>query len=214
MAAVIEVNGINVHYKLEGPENGPTIVFSNSLGTDMRIWDGVISYLPKNLNLSFQTENFVSSLNQFFTEIDLESQIKDIEFDSRKVQKETLFVAQKGVVFDGHDFIFNAIDQGAVAIICEKLPEKCVTGIVYVVVSSASEALGLVAANFYDNPSKNLKLIGVTGTNGKTTVASLLFELFTEPFRFFRICPSMRAVCCNANGGDFPIFQVLIIIKI
>ena len=105
--------------------------------------------------------------------------IKDIEFDSRNVQKETLFVAQKGVILDGHDFISDAIDQGAVAIICEKLPEKCVTGIVYVVVSSASEALGLVATNFYDNPSKNLKLIGVTGTNGKTTVASLLFELFS-----------------------------------
>ena len=105
--------------------------------------------------------------------------IKGIEFDSRKVEKETLFVAQKGVILDGYDFISDAIEQGAVAIICEKIPEKCVMGIVYVVVTSASEALGLIAANFYDNPSKNLKLIGLTGTNGKTTVASLLFELFT-----------------------------------
>lgn len=106
--------------------------------------------------------------------------IKDIEFDSRKIKKENLFIAQKGVVLDGHDFIFNAIEQGAVAIVCEKLPKKCATGIVYVIVASASEALGHIAANFYDNPSKNLKLIGVTGTNGKTTVASLLFELFTS----------------------------------
>ena len=106
--------------------------------------------------------------------------IKDIEFDSRKIKKENLFIAQKGVVLDGHDFIFNAIEQGAVAIVCEKLPKKCTTGIVYVIVASASEALGHIAANFYDNPSKNLKLIGVTGTNGKTTVASLLFELFTS----------------------------------
>ena len=106
--------------------------------------------------------------------------IKDIEFDSRKIKKENLFIAQKGVVLDGHDFIFNAIEQGAVAIVCEKLPKKCTTGIVYVIVASASEALGQIAANFYDNPSKNLKLIGVTGTNGKTTVASLLFELFTS----------------------------------
>jgi UDP-N-acetylmuramoyl-L-alanyl-D-glutamate--2,6-diaminopimelate ligase len=106
--------------------------------------------------------------------------IKDIEFDSRKIKKENLFIAQKGVVLDGHDFIFNAIEQGAVAIVCEKLPEKCATGIVYVLVASTSEALGHIAANFYDNPSKNLKLIGVTGTNGKTTVASLLFELFTS----------------------------------
>ena len=107
-------------------------------------------------------------------------QIKDIEFDSRKIKKENLFIAQKGVVLDGHDFIFNAIEQGAVAIVCEKLPKKCTTGIVYVIVASASESLGHIAANFYDNPSKNLKLIGVTGTNGKTTVASLLFELFTS----------------------------------
>ena len=106
--------------------------------------------------------------------------IKDIEFDSRKIKKENLFIAQKGVVLDGHDFIFNAIEQGAVAIVCEKLPKKCATGIVYVIVASASEALGHIASNFYDNPSKNLKLIGVTGTNGKTTVASLLFELFTS----------------------------------
>ena len=106
--------------------------------------------------------------------------IKDIEFDSRKIKKENLFIAQKGVVLDGHDFIFDAIEQGAVAIVCEKLPKKCATGIVYVIVASASEALGHIAANFYDNPSKNLKLIGVTGTNGKTTVASLLFELFTS----------------------------------
>lgn len=106
-------------------------------------------------------------------------QIRAIEFDSRKVQKGTLFVAQKGVVSDGHDFISNAIENGAVAIVCEKLPEKCESGIVYVVVANASEGLGHIAANFYDNPSKKLKLVGVTGTNGKTTVASLLFELFT-----------------------------------
>ncbi|MDA9572237.1 UDP-N-acetylmuramoyl-L-alanyl-D-glutamate--2,6-diaminopimelate ligase [Flavobacteriaceae bacterium] len=106
-------------------------------------------------------------------------QIRAIEFDSRKVQKGTLFVAQKGVVSDGHDFISSAIENGAVTIVCEKLPEKCESGIVYVVVANASEGLGYIAANFYDNPSKKLKLIGVTGTNGKTTVASLLFELFT-----------------------------------
>jgi len=105
-------------------------------------------------------------------------QIKGIEFDSRKIQNENLFVAQKGVISDGYNFISNAIENGAVAIVCEKLPEKCEPGIVYVVVTNASEGLGQIAANFYNNPSKKLKLIGVTGTNGKTTVASLLFELF------------------------------------
>ena len=106
--------------------------------------------------------------------------IEAIQFDSRKVQNGVLFVAQKGVVSDGHDFIPMAIEKGAVAIVCETLPEHCKTGMVYVVVANASEALGLISSNFYDNPSSKLKLIGVTGTNGKTTVASLLFELFSS----------------------------------
>ena len=105
-------------------------------------------------------------------------EIEYIEFDSRKVKKEALFVAQKGVVADGYEFISSALSNGAVAIICEQLPEECKKGIVYVVVENASKALGLVAANYYDNPSQKLCLVGVTGTNGKTTIASLLFELF------------------------------------
>ena len=106
-------------------------------------------------------------------------EVESIEFDSRKVKKEALFVAQKGVVADGYEFISSALSNGAVAIICEQLPEECKKGIVYVVVENASKALGQVAANYYDNPSQKLSLVGVTGTNGKTTIASLLFELFT-----------------------------------
>ena len=106
-------------------------------------------------------------------------EVESIEFDSRKVKKEALFIAQKGVVTDGHEFISSALSNGAVAIICEQLPEECKKGIVYVVVENASKALGQVAANYYDNPSQKLSLVGVTGTNGKTTIASLLFELFT-----------------------------------
>ena len=106
--------------------------------------------------------------------------IDAIQFDSRKVQGGVLFVAQSGVVSDGHNFIAKAIEQGAVAIVCESIPSHCEAGIVYVVVANASEALGLICANFYDNPSGRLKLIGVTGTNGKTTVASLLYELFSS----------------------------------
>lgn len=105
--------------------------------------------------------------------------VESIQFDSRKVKKGALFVAQKGVVTDGHEFILSALSKGAVAIICEHLPEECKKGIVYVVVENASKALGRVAANYYDNPSQKLSLVGVTGTNGKTTIASLLFELFT-----------------------------------
>lgn len=106
--------------------------------------------------------------------------IEAIEFDSRKVEKGTLFIAQKGIIFNGYDFIPNAIKNGAIAIVCEQLPKKCEAGIVYIIVANATESLGFIAANFYDNPSKKLKLIGITGTNGKTTVASLLFELFLD----------------------------------
>ena len=105
--------------------------------------------------------------------------VDSIEFDSRKINQGALFVAQKGVASDGHDFIANAILNGAVVVVCERLPKTCQTGIVYVVVPNASEALGLIAANFYNHPSHKLILIGVTGTNGKTTIASLLFDLFS-----------------------------------
>lgn len=103
-----------------------------------------------------------------------------IQFDSREVSKQTLFVAQKGLVFDGHKFIDSVINSGANAIICEKLPETLVSGISYVQVEDSDKALAIASANFYDNPSSKLKLIGVTGTNGKTTIATLLYELFKK----------------------------------
>jgi len=99
-------------------------------------------------------------------------------FDSRQVQKDTLFVAVKGSLSDGHDYIVKAIELGALAIICEDLPAKLNENVVYVIVKDSSRALGVVASNFYDNPSEKIKLVGVTGTNGKTTVATLLHNLF------------------------------------
>tara|TARA_B110000438_G_C15812840_1_gene650496 strand:- start:1470 stop:2924 length:1455 start_codon:yes stop_codon:yes gene_type:complete len=99
-------------------------------------------------------------------------------FDSRQVQKDTLFVAVKGSLSDGHDYIVKAIELGALAIICEDLPAKLNENVVYVKVKNSSRALGVVASNFYDNPSEKIKLVGVTGTNGKTTVATLLHNLF------------------------------------
>ena len=104
--------------------------------------------------------------------------IHDIEFDSRKVSLNDVFVAIKGTVSDGHRFIKKAVDQGALAIICETLPENIVNGITYVQVPDSHRALAIMAANYYGNPSEELKLVGVTGTNGKTTVASLLYQLF------------------------------------
>lgn len=103
-----------------------------------------------------------------------------IEFDSRKVKKGGLFVAQRGVVFDGHEFIDKAIFLGAIAIICEEMPANLVEGITYVQVEDTNISLAILASNFYENPSSKLKLIGVTGTNGKTTIASLLYNLFQK----------------------------------
>ncbi len=101
-----------------------------------------------------------------------------IEIDSRKVEAGCLFVAVKGARVDGHNFIKQAEAAGASAIICEQLPEKLDVAITYIKVSDSSKALGWVASNFYDNPSEELTLVGITGTNGKTTVATLLFKLY------------------------------------
>ncbi len=107
-------------------------------------------------------------------------QIENVQFDSRKVQKNDLFVAIAGVVSDGHEFIEKAIEQGAVAVVCEILPENIVEGVTYIQVDSSSSALAILASNYYGVPSENLKLVGVTGTNGKTTIASLLYQLFKK----------------------------------
>ena len=106
--------------------------------------------------------------------------VSAIDFDSRNIKKGHVFVAVKGTVSDGHQFIETAIGQGAVAIVCETLPEKLTEGVTYVEVANSSKALAMMASNFYGNPSENLKLVGVTGTNGKTTVASLLYQLFKK----------------------------------
>jgi UDP-N-acetylmuramoyl-L-alanyl-D-glutamate--2,6-diaminopimelate ligase len=107
-------------------------------------------------------------------------QIKNIVFDSRKIQEEDVFVAIKGAAIDGHDFIDKAIKSGATAIICELKPKQIEAGINYIVVEDAHFALSVMANNYYDQPSKRLKLIGITGTNGKTTTTTLLFHLFRE----------------------------------
>jgi UDP-N-acetylmuramoyl-L-alanyl-D-glutamate--2,6-diaminopimelate ligase len=106
--------------------------------------------------------------------------ITGIEFDSRKVKKDSLFVAIKGYKSDGHDFVNSAIASGASAIICEILPEKPDKNICWIKTGDSAKALGLAASNFFGNPSRSLKLVGVTGTNGKTTIASLLYRMFLQ----------------------------------
>lgn len=103
-----------------------------------------------------------------------------LHFDSRRISNNDVFVAIKGSVSDGHQFIDIAIESGAVAVVCEKLPDNLQNGITYIEVENASSALAYMASNFYKNPSENLKLVGVTGTNGKTTVATLLYQLFKK----------------------------------
>jgi UDP-N-acetylmuramoyl-L-alanyl-D-glutamate--2,6-diaminopimelate ligase len=107
-------------------------------------------------------------------------EITAVVFDSRKVVPGSLFVAIKGLLSDGHDYISQAINDGAVAIICEVLPPRVTGEVDFLMVADSSAALGIVSANFYDNPSAKLKLIGVTGTNGKTTIATMLYKLFRD----------------------------------
>jgi len=106
--------------------------------------------------------------------------IDSIIFDSRKATKNTVFVAQKGVSFDGHIFIEKAIQLGATVIVCEDLPTDTKEEIAYIKVTDSNVALAEMASNFYGNPSSKMQLIGVTGTNGKTTIASLLYQLFKK----------------------------------
>lgn len=104
--------------------------------------------------------------------------VEHITFDSREVRKCTLFVAVKGTQVDGHQYITQAIENGAESIVCEVLPSELKDGVAYIKVKNSSDALGVIAANYYDNPSEKIKLIGVTGTNGKTTSVTLLYDMF------------------------------------
>lgn len=110
----------------------------------------------------------------------VEVAVTNVVFDSRKAIKNSMFVAQKGLVYNGHKFIDKAIELGATAIVCEEFPEKLKSDVVYIQVVDSNLALAIIAANFYNNPSSKLKLVGITGTNGKTTIATLLYELFKK----------------------------------
>lgn len=105
--------------------------------------------------------------------------VNALHFDSREASQGSLFIAINGTQTNGHQYIKATIQQGAIAIVCEKMPDEFTDGITYIKVANSAKALGIIAANFYHNPSQKLNLVGITGTNGKTTVATLLYQLFT-----------------------------------
>ena len=105
-------------------------------------------------------------------------EISDVTFDSREVKKNVLFVAIKGTTHDGHAHIADAIQKGATAVLCEELPASRENGVTYVSCINSRRALATVANHWYDHPSAELKLVGVTGTNGKTSVATMAYQLF------------------------------------
>ncbi|MCY1659577.1 UDP-N-acetylmuramoyl-L-alanyl-D-glutamate--2,6-diaminopimelate ligase [Chryseobacterium sp. SL1] len=105
-------------------------------------------------------------------------EVSELVFDSRKVTENSLYIAMRGTVVDGHSFIASSVEKGATAIVCEEFPENLNENATYIKVKDSSKILGHLASNFYGNPSEKLKLIGVTGTNGKTSVSTLLFDIF------------------------------------
>ena len=105
-------------------------------------------------------------------------EIKDVQIDSRKIKQKALFIAVRGGVIDGHQFIDKAIEAGAVAIVCEEIPSEKKEEVVYVQTENSAAAAAYIAHNFFDRPSEKMKVVGVTGTNGKTTIATLLYKLF------------------------------------
>lgn len=127
--------------------------------------------------------------------------ITGVDIDSRQVSGGHLFVAMKGTQVDGHRFIPKAVEQGAAAVLCEEQPEEMKEGVTYILVSSTEDVVGEVATQFYGDPSRKLKLVGVTGTNGKTTIATLLYHMFRK---LGHKCGLLSTVCNYIQDEQIP----------
>ena len=132
---------------------------------------------------------------------DLDREIAGVNIDSRQIKEGHLFVAIPGTQTDGHNYIPKAIEQGAVAVLCEHFPDKRESGVTYIVVKSTEDCVGEVATQFYGDPSRKLTLVGVTGTNGKTTIATLLYNMFRQ---FGHKCGLLSTVCNYIEGEVIP----------
>ena len=132
---------------------------------------------------------------------DTETDIIGVNIDSRRSEAVHLFVAIAGTQTDGHQYIPKAVELGAKAVLCEKMPEACAAGITYIQVSSTEDAVGKVATQFYGDPSRKLTLVGVTGTNGKTTIATLLYNMFRQ---FGHKCGLLSTDCNYIEGEAIP----------
>ena len=138
-------------------------------------------------------QEIINGINSLETKGNLDLEISDIHIDSRKVEENHLFIAVKGTQTDGHSYVGKAIEKGAKAIVCETLPEDINNDITYIKVENTEDCVGKIATTFYGNPTSKLKLIGVTGTNGKTTIATLLYNMF----RKFGYKAGLISTVCN-----------------
>ena len=146
-------------------------------------------------------EELLARIKPLETAGSLDTDIKAVNIDSRKVKDGDLFIAMRGTQVDGHKVIPKAIEQGAKAVMCEQMPEEKADGVTYIRVDDCEDCVGIVATTFYGNPTKKLKLVGVTGTNGKTTIATLLYNMFrTMGHR----CGLLSTVCNYIEGEAIP----------
>ncbi len=143
-------------------------------------------------------EKLVSKLDVLAVQGDMERDITGVQIDSRQIVDGNLFVAVRGTVADGHNYIDKALEKGAVAVLCEEIPADAQEGVTYVKVANTEQSVGQVATTFYGDPTSKLKLVGVTGTNGKTTIATVLYEMF----RYMGHKAGLLSTVCNYIDGE------------